>query len=90
MAAVDDERGEHAFAINCLSLATGTRSGLPDFPQSFEDLLRHRRITFINVDEFGDIDNIARSFFRKQIDGISYMEAARFFELAWGPNWHDG
>ena len=90
MAAVDDERGEHAFAINCLSLASGTRSGLPDFPQSFEDLFRHGRITFINVDEFGDIDNIARSFFRKQIDGISYMEAARFFELAWGPNWHDG
>ena len=35
MSAVDDEKGKFSFAINCFSLASHSKDGLPEFPPSF-------------------------------------------------------
>lgn len=45
---------------------------------------------FINIEAFADIDGIIRSFFRKTIENIAYIEAAKFFKLAWGREWSRG
>ena len=80
MSAVD----VHSFAVNCLSLASSSRDGLPDFPPSFEQLITDPNVIIINMEAFNDIDGFVRSFFRKSVDGISYIEAASFFDVTWG------
>ena len=71
-------------------MASDSRDGIPAFPPSFEQLLTHRNVCFINIGAHADIDDIIKSFFRSPIDGISYVEAASFFELAWGSGWSGG
>ena len=87
MSAIDDVGGEYSFAANCLSMAANSRDGLLAFPLSFEQLLTHRSTCFVNVEGFGDIDGIVKSFFRKKVENISYLEAAKFFEMSRGADW---
>ena len=89
MSAVDDG-GENSFAINYLAMASNSRDGLPAFPPSFEQLLKHQNVCFINIEAYAGINGIVKSFFRSPVDGISFVEAAHFFELVWGREWAGG
>ena len=78
MAAVDDENGEFSFSANCLAMASDTNDGLLAFPPSFTRLLTHPSVCLLNVAVYDDIDKVVKSFTRKPIEGISYVEASNF------------
>lgn len=90
IAAVDDVEEIHTFAVNCLVLAKDSKDGLPDFPSSFAHLLQHRNMCVVNIEAYNAVDNITKSFFRRRLDNVSYLEASHFFELVWGQHWNGG
>ena len=86
IAALDDEKGDDTFAINCLRLVD-SKTGLPALPPSLEALLTADNVVLINVNQHEDIDGILSSFYRRPIKGIVYIDAADLFNSLWGVGW---
>ena len=87
MASVYDQVGEFAFSAH-ISRIVEENEGNPEMTPLLKRLLTHPAVTFINVEQHGDIDDLIRSFYREQIDGISFIEVEEFFAQHWGPNWN--
>ena len=85
VAAVDDDKGRHAFAIHCQDLVKSDFDGKPQLPECFWDLLTHENVVVANVGAYEDIENIIRSFglSRLPVPRVNYLEAGAFFGKAW-------
>ena len=90
IAAAEDEDGTNTFAVHVGNVVGRNKT---EMPPALLQLLCHRAVVWINVNQYDDIGAMATTFyddpkFRNDLCNIKYVEAEQLFLKTWGEGWN--